>query len=108
VWLRRWKGESPSAGPDWAASPSRETLRNKLREVETERSAFLASLSDSDLMQPITYRNLKGEEWRYLLGDLLLHLVNHSTYHRGQITTMLRQVGITPPSTDLLIFKGAL
>jgi uncharacterized damage-inducible protein DinB len=108
VWLRRWKGESPSAAPDWATSPSRETLRNKLREVETERSAFLASLSDSDLMQPITYRNLKGEEWRYLLGDLLLHLVNHSTYHRGQITTMLRQVGVTPPSTDLLIFKGAL
>jgi uncharacterized damage-inducible protein DinB len=105
VWLRRWKGESPPALPEWATAPSPQVLRQKLSEVEAERSAFLVSLADQDVQQTITYRNLKGEEWRYLLAHLLLHLVNHSTYHRGQIATMLRQVGATPPPTDLLIFK---
>jgi uncharacterized damage-inducible protein DinB len=108
VWLRRWKGESPSAVPDWATTPSPQILRKKLSEVEIERSTFLESLGEHDLQQTITYRNLKGEEWRYLLADLLLHLVNHSTYHRGQIATMLRQVGATPLPTDLLIFKDVL
>jgi len=108
VWLRRWKGESPPALPEWATTPSPQILRLKLSEVEAERSAFLVSLGERDLQQTITYRNLKGEEWRYLLVDLLLHLVNHSTYHRGQIATMLRQVGATPSPTDLLIFKDAL
>jgi len=108
VWLRRWKGESPQSLPEWATTPSPQILRQKLSEVETERSAFLVLLGEQDLQQSIAYRNLKGEEWRYLLVDLLLHLVNHSTYHRGQIVTMLRQVGATPLPTDLLIFKQAL
>jgi len=36
------------------------------------------------------------------LGDLMTHVVNHATYHRGQLTTMLRQVGATPPATDFV------
>jgi uncharacterized damage-inducible protein DinB len=108
VWLRRWKGESPSALPDWAKTPSPQILRKKLSEIEMERLTFLELLGEPDLQRSITYRNLKGEEWRYLQGDLLLHLVNHSTYHRGQIATMLRQVGATPLPTDLLVFRDAL
>jgi uncharacterized damage-inducible protein DinB len=108
VWLRRWKGESPSALPEWATAPNPRILRQKLSEIEAERSAFLTSLGEQDMQRTVTYRNLKGEEWRYLLGDLLLHLANHSTYHRGQIATMLRQVGAKPLPTDLLVFKGAL
>jgi len=105
LWLRRWKGESPDSLPEWSVAADPELLRNKLDEIETERASFLSSLRDPDLKREISYRNLKGEPWRYSLADLLLHLINHSTYHRGQVATMLRQVGATPLPTDLLVFR---
>lgn len=107
VYLRRWNGESPTTVPGWAKAPDAASLRTRLTEVEAERAVFLASLTESDLQRQIAYRNFKGEEWRYTCRDLLLHLVNHSTYHRGQVATMMRQVRAHPPSTDLLVFQDA-
>jgi len=50
-----------------------------------------------------SYVNVKGETWPYPLHEMLVHVVNHSTYHRGQVATMLRQLGKTPLSTDYLV-----
>ena len=105
VWLRRWKGESPRALPDWAVAASVQSLRTKLDEVEAERAAFVETLVDADLPRRIAYINLKGEPWEYSLGDMLVHLVNHSTYHRGQVSAMCRQVGAAAPPTDFLVFE---
>lgn len=105
VWLRRWKGESPSVAPDWAAAPDVQTLKARLRDVEAERAGFLDGLRDADLQRRVAYVNFKDEHWEYALGDLLLHLVNHSTYHRGQVATMLRQVGAGAPATDFLVYE---
>lgn len=104
IWLRRWLGESPTSAPAWAADGSLEKLREALAEVEAERATFLAGLTDARLREPIQYRNLSGEDHRNELGDLLRHLVNHSTYHRGQAATQLRQLGVTPPGTDLIVY----
>lgn len=106
LWLRRWKAESPSSAPDWSVAPDLMTLQRALGDVEAERRAFLKSLRDQDLTQELVYRNLSGEEFRKVLGGLLTHLVNHSTYHRGQITTLFRQVGADPPATDFLLFMS--
>ena len=105
VWLRRWRGESPTAPPDWGSLPDADGLTGKLREVESDRTAFLDALTDADLGTPLAYRNLKGEVYREPLGDQLAHLVNHSTYHRGQVATLFRQARATAPSTDLIVFK---
>ncbi len=48
----------------------------------------------------ISYRGVDGQVFAHTLADLIRHVVNHSTYHRGQLVTMLRQLGHTPPSTD--------
>jgi uncharacterized damage-inducible protein DinB len=48
--------------------------------------------------------NTRGETWSYPLGIMMQHVVNHSSYHRGQTTTMLRQLGRIPAATDLLLF----
>jgi uncharacterized damage-inducible protein DinB len=61
-----------------------------------------------DLERIIEYRNLKGKTFRYPLRAILQHVVNHSTYHRGQVTTQLRQLGAKPLSTDLLRYYDAL
>jgi uncharacterized damage-inducible protein DinB len=93
VWLRRWLGENPTGFPDWLTEPSLARLREKLAEVEAERDAFLGTRGDADLDRPLDYRTLDGTPHRDRLGDLLRHVVNHSSYHRGQLTTLLRQVG---------------
>ena len=104
IWLRRWNGESPTVVPEWCTGASRETLHEELRKVETERAAFLATLTEDALAAPLSYRSIKGDPFTLPLGEQLQHVVNHSTYHRGQLTTMLRQAGATPPGTDLSIF----
>jgi uncharacterized damage-inducible protein DinB len=105
LWLRRWQGESPATTPEWASGTDARLLRAKLDEIEAERRQFLAPLRDEDMARQLTYKNFKGEEWSYALGDMFLHLVNHSTYHRGQVATMLRQLGAPGSATDLLLYK---
>jgi uncharacterized damage-inducible protein DinB len=65
---------------------------------------FINSLAEDALTTKITYVNVKGETWTHALWQMLRHLVNHSTYHRGQVATMLRQLGAEPAATDFLLF----
>lgn len=104
VWLRRWLGENPAGFPDWVATPVLADLRVRLSTIERERETFVAGLSDADLNRVVTYRNLSGRAFSDPLDGLIRHVVNHSTYHRGQVATQLRQLGVTPPSTDLIVF----
>ena len=72
--------------------------------MATERSVFLDDLAPERLNDVVEYKNTKGETWRYPLWQQLHHVVNHSTYHRGQVTTMLRQLGAEPLGTDFLVY----
>lgn len=104
VWLRRWQGDSPIEFPGWVAEPDLDDLLSRWARISDERERFLAGLDEERLGEPLAYRNLSGRPHRKRLLDLLLHVVNHSTYHRGQLTTMLRQVGATPPGSDYVYF----
>jgi uncharacterized damage-inducible protein DinB len=97
VWLRRWTGESPRSVPEWISHPDLPDLEARLGAVEAERAAFLA---EADLDRVVSYQGLDGQAFSLPLGKLMRHVVNHSTYHRGQLAMMLRQLGQTPPSTD--------
>ena len=100
IWLRRWRGESPTADPAWAAEPSLRELKRQLAAIEAERASFLSERTDGDLEDVVSYRGGDGQAFALPLADLIRHVVNHSTYHRGQLATLLRQLGHTPPSTD--------
>lgn len=104
IWLMRWKGTSPRALLDPADFPSLPRLEARWTEVEAEQIGFLEDLTDSALDRQIAYVNTKGETWRYPLGQMMQHLVNHSSYHRGQVTTLLRQLKAKPAATDFLLF----
>jgi uncharacterized damage-inducible protein DinB len=108
VWLRRWRGESPRLVLDPAEFADAESVRARLAEVARDRAELVAGLSDADLGRVVAYVNAKGEEWRYPLGRMMQHVANHSTYHRGQVVTMLRQLGAAAPSTDLLYYDDVL
>ncbi len=104
IWLQRFKGENPTAIPHWVRSADRSELVARLAQVEAEWREFLAPVSDAQLAAPVVYRLLSGQGHRNALGELIQHVVNHSTYHRGQAVTQLRQLGATPPSTDPVAF----
>jgi len=107
LWLRRWKGESPTTRPEWTKGPSLDVIETQLRAAAEERAKLLDTLTDEDLRRDFAYRNLAGDPYHALLGELMAHVVNHATYHRGQLTTMLRQLDVKPPSTDLVNIYAA-
>jgi uncharacterized damage-inducible protein DinB len=104
IWLRRWLGDSPTAAPAWVNEGGLPELWARLTEVQSERDAFLGRLADADLERTVEYRRISGEGCADPLADLVRHAVNHSTYHRGQVATQLRQLGANPPGTDLIAY----
>jgi uncharacterized damage-inducible protein DinB len=107
IWLERWQERSPRGLPSAQEVPNLASLREKWKAVEAGQSAFLAAVTQARMADVVSYVNVKGETWSYPLGEMLVHLVNHSTYHRGQVATMLRQLGKAPLSTDYLVFLDA-
>jgi len=103
IWLSRWQGVSPTQTPDWGLT-TLASIRSRWEQIENERTAFLERLTPDALHGVLEYRTLKGDPFSNPLWQLLRHVVNHSTYHRGQITTMLRQLGAPTVSTDLVQF----
>ena len=63
--------------------------------------------SPERLAEPLSYVSFSGESFTRQLGDALLHLANHGTYHRGQVATLLRQLGRKAAPTDYLRFIDA-
>jgi uncharacterized damage-inducible protein DinB len=123
LWLRRWKGKSPQAAapvsslststwsqlkaegiPALAELSTMEELRKFADAIELERQEFLLALKDDTLKARCHYHDMSGVPFSQPLGQLLQHVVNHGTYHRGQIMTMLRQVGGETLSLDMSYF----
>lgn len=103
LWCERWQGRSPRAMPAAEEFPTLDAVRNRWHAVERSVRDYLAALTDEALARPLTYVNLKGETWTYPLWQALFHLINHQTYHRGQVTTLLRQLGSQPVQIDYLV-----
>jgi uncharacterized damage-inducible protein DinB len=101
AWLRRWQGESPTALIPATDFPTLASVKERFAAVQRERQTFLSSLTEERLGQPFDYKDLAGNAYRLPLVQSMQHVVNHGTYHRGQITTLLRQLGARPVSTDM-------
>ncbi len=104
IWLERWHGSSPSALPKADQFPNFASLRQRWAEIESDLLRFVASLSQEALTGALSYRTFDGKPYSQPLWQMLQHLANHGSYHRGQVTTMLRQLGAKPISTDLIGF----
>ena len=102
VWLSRLQGRPRSTFADEGESWTLETLETAWSDIASEYRAGAAGVTDADAV--LNYVNLAGKPGSLPLWQLILHVVNHATYHRGQITTMLRQLGHKPVATDLHLF----
>jgi uncharacterized damage-inducible protein DinB len=108
LWLQRWQGTSPTNVFEPADFPRSEALETRWLEVEADQGVFLAGLTSQRLASRVRYVNLQGQPWEYPLWRQMYHLVNHSTYHRGQVAAKLRQLGSRAVSTDFLVFHDAV
>ena len=104
IWLERWLGRSPAKLPCGSDFVGLNSIIEMLAKVRSDRRHWLGSVSTDDLAQSASYCNLRGQTCAYPLWQQLTHVVNHSTYHRGQVITLLRQLGNTVASTDFLVF----
>jgi uncharacterized damage-inducible protein DinB len=104
VWHQRFGGLSPSALPGQEQITDLATLRGLWSALEAERRSWLESLDPAAGERVIEYRNFKGDPFSSRLMPLVQHVTNHGSYHRGQVAVFLRQLGVKPPSTDLVAF----
>lgn len=102
IWMERFQGRSPASLPDVMECRNVESLRTKWADQETRLLAFVSKLREEDLNRVMEYKTLKFGLYKNPLWQSMQHVVNHGTYHRGQITTLLRQLGAEPMLTDLM------
>jgi uncharacterized damage-inducible protein DinB len=104
LWLERFQGRSPASLPDVEQFHGISALRTRWQEDLARLNKFVTGVTQDDLNGPHEYRTLNFGQYKNPLWLSMQHLVNHGTYHRGQITTMLRQLDAQPLSTDLIHF----
>lgn len=105
IWCSRWEGQSPQSAPDPGTFPDVASLRVVWRAQEQRVRAVLDRLGEEGIGRTIEYRTTDGKPYAQVFWHMLQHVVNHGSYHRGQVTTMLRQLKAAPPkSVDLITF----
>ena len=105
AWCLRWHGNSPTALIAADQFPDVESLRVAWTELESKVRAFINDHGEEGVTRVIDYKLLSGQPGSSPLWQMLQHIVNHGSYHRGQVTTMIRQMGGTPAkSVDMVAF----
>src|SRR3954465_13531172 len=109
IWLERWHGRSPEKALAWSmwtpeSCSDLATLNDRWSEVIDRRTQFISQLDEDKLRADLSFKLLSGDPSSMRLVDQMRHVANHATMHRGQVVGMIRQMGIDPPSTDLLFY----
>jgi uncharacterized damage-inducible protein DinB len=105
IWLSRWKSQQPTGFRSPDRIPDVAAARKEWAELERGVREVLENLGPAGVQRTFEYKDLKGAARSDVFWQMLQHVVNHGSYHRGQVTTMLRQLGVAPPkSMDLIGF----
>ena len=100
VWMRRVLGHAPRL------PAAREVAGNELvhiaQDLASRWRAHIASLGETQLDLPVQYRTLAGVSSVSTLREIVQHLVNHASYHRGQVSQLMSELGAKPAPTDLI------
>jgi uncharacterized damage-inducible protein DinB len=107
VWLGRIQGNPPASFID-DNDRRLDVLHQEWPALQQRWKQWAAPLTDQDVLAKISYKDLKGNPYQTPLWQILLHVVNHATHHRGQVSGFLRAMGHTPPPLDLIAFYRTL
>jgi uncharacterized damage-inducible protein DinB len=109
IWLERWNGRSPAKNEAWSlwttdSCADLSMLQERWRDLIDRRTQFISELDEERLEAELAFKLLSGDPSSMRLVDQMQHVANHATMHRGQVVGMIRQIGIDPPSTDMLFY----
>lgn len=102
VWLGRMKGQESLMITHLSAPAGMAELQQAWPQMHQDWLAWANALASWDTIIP--HRNLQGDLFQMPAWQIVLHLVNHGSFHRGQVAAMLRAAGFAPPATDLIIY----
>lgn len=100
LWYERMKGlgQTFPVWPDFSLQQCEEQAAG----MAALWKEFLSPANEAELSFPVSYKNTKGESFTSAKEDVLLHVITHSAYHRGQIAAEMRAGGVTPAYTDFI------
>ena len=108
AWYARWQQAPQLPPPSPAAFPDLESVRQASKSHEAKMRLLLEHLGEDGVNQSMEYTSrLDGKDHKSIFWQMFQHVINHGTYHRGQVTMMLRQLGAKPAGTDLILFYWA-
>lgn len=101
VWLARLEGRSEKVA-DWFPAWPVEQTRARAAELDQAWSALVERTGDADLARSVAYSSSEGVAYRSTVHEVLTHVYNHSTYHRGQVARLVTEAGGRRASTDFI------
>jgi len=104
IWLSRWIGTPETTLMGTAEAPTLAALRSVWEKTGHDTARFLGTMTDKKLQDTFTMTTSTGQSFTHVYWHAIQHVVDHSTYHRGQVVTLMRQLGHTPPATGLIAF----
>lgn len=104
IWLARLQERSPAVAWSRPEDEHLATLNSEWPALHDNWRTWTKDLSDSDTERIVRYTDLRGNPWMQPVWQIALHVVNHSTHHRGQVSGFLRALGKTPPPLDFIRF----
>lgn len=102
VWLRRWNGDSPSRHLDPNDYPTLTAVKEKWLTVEREMQVFIGRQTDDSLTREISYTNFSGNTYHVPLWQMLMHVPNHETHHRGELAAMFALMQVPHPEEEAI------
>jgi uncharacterized damage-inducible protein DinB len=103
-WVDRCGGTPRGPALNANDYPTVEAVRQRSEQIQTHVREFLAGLRDEDLERPIAWAMGNGPQHVTRLGELMQHAVIHSVHHRGQVSLLLRMIGVAPGNFDALFY----
>jgi uncharacterized damage-inducible protein DinB len=107
IWLARVTAEPRATFVD-PADRDLTLLQTEWPALHQRWKLWLRDFKDHDALRVIFYKDTKGRDYSQPVWQILLHLVNHGTHHRGQVSGFLRAMGQTPPPLDLIAYYRTL
>jgi uncharacterized damage-inducible protein DinB len=102
VWLQRWNGGSPKGHLNKDDFPTLDSVKARWDQQEAEMRAFISAQTDESLEAVITYANFSGETFHAPVWQMLMHVANHETHHRGELAAMFALMDVPHPEEEVI------
>jgi uncharacterized damage-inducible protein DinB len=107
IWYTRLV-DAASPVPSHTELHPMEALTGDWRDLQKRWEAWADALTGDDLERLVEYKSIFGGQAQTPAWQIVMHVVNHATLHRGQVVAMMRQLGAKPPATDLMFYYREL